>query len=86
MSDAREVANEINEECIDLDGEWNDRDFTKTTQIIAAALAQQRLEEARWWADHDIEDLDTQDQWDEIARERIATLEREAGTAGKGGR
>lgn len=43
-------------------------------ELIIPLLTQVRLEEAKWWADHDIEDLDTQDQWDEIAKERIAAL------------
>jgi hypothetical protein len=35
-----------------------------------------RLDEATWWADHDVKDYDTQSQWDEIAAMRVAELER----------
>jgi hypothetical protein len=44
------------------------------TKRIQAALDAARLEEAKWWADHDIEDYDTQSQWDILAAERIAEL------------
>jgi len=44
---------------------------TALDRVIAQAV----LDESKWWADHDIEDYDTQSQWDAIAVERIAELE-----------
>jgi hypothetical protein len=41
-----------------------------------------RMVEMNWWADHDIEDYDTQSQWTELAAERQAEIQRQLDALG----
>jgi hypothetical protein len=91
MSEAREVARDWLNFHHHWTVEWSSDDGPQPdflellTDALARYAAQQRLEEAKWWRDKFAGGFHDGQVKNCKACERIATLEREVGTAGKGG-
>ena len=54
---------------------WPAHQYEEIIKNVAAALDAARLEEARWWANIDIMDIDTEEQWKKLVAKRIRELE-----------
>lgn len=52
--------------------ELQNRGLIEADKRVQQRVDEAVLAEAEWWADHDVEDYDTQSQWDELAAERVA--------------